>query len=98
MTTITQRLADALRDLLRCSTMKTEWGGTALNCGQKRLTDAIEALAAYDALAASGGDNANALADIQRQRADAAERRVGELENPGQQDDYLDALFAVAPS
>lgn len=38
-----------------------------------------DALAAYDALAASGGDNASALADIQRQRADAAERRVEEL-------------------
>lgn len=49
MNTITQQLADALRNLLRCSTMKTEWGGTALNCGQKRLADAIEALAAYDA-------------------------------------------------
>lgn len=49
MNTITQQLAEALRNLLRCSTMKTEWGGTALNCGQKRLTDAIEALAAYDA-------------------------------------------------
>ena len=30
-----------------------------------------------------------------RAKADAAERRVGELENPGQQDDYLDALDAL---
>lgn len=49
MNNITKQLADTLRNLLRCSTTKTEWGGTALNCGQKRLTDAIEALAAYDA-------------------------------------------------
>ena len=33
--------------------------------------------------------------DELKRRADAAERRVGELENPGQQDDYLDALDAL---
>ena len=33
--------------------------------------------------------------DELKRRPDAAERRVGELENPGQQDDYLDALDAL---
>lgn len=68
MTTITQQLADALRVV------------TAGNTDYEDLQKiAREALAAYDAPAASGEDNANALADIQRQRADAAERRVEEL-------------------
>jgi hypothetical protein len=68
MNTITQQLADALRVV------------AAGNTNYEDLQEiAREALAAYDALAASGGDNANALTDIQRQRADAAERRVEEL-------------------
>lgn len=77
MTTITQQLADALR------TIVNDKGSAAFNDDLEAYDAAVEiarnALAAYDAPAASGGDNANALADIQRQRADAAERRVEEL-------------------
>lgn len=70
MITITQQLADALRDAVLC--VDPDQHPETFKCAR-------EALAAYDAPAASDGDNTNALADIQRQRADAAERRVEEL-------------------